>query len=644
MSHFELAALAMDEAAFDDLLAMTSDESQMSSMECQNSPSSMKGPRNCDVCTILIDTKHASIHYGALTCYSCRAFFRRSLQKTRKPEFKCFKVGDCDITPKSRRKCQKCRFQKCLEVGMKIEMVLTDTQKERRFRKFLAKKRKHSNSQEPSSGDSSCPSEDFYGLESTGFANEQRRISHENACLLSKFQEFHTGAASLSQREFQGLLGVLTLLFRSFAQTLPEFRSLTVDEQTTLIDANKHSFLAYLLARYFMSVSGQEQLEWLFGTGISGSHEKGLLYYIPLQSYIDLYQVFSWTNPSGLKVFFDLSAALRRYDIDFGSTGSIAQCLLFTSDLEQPWSSSQPVSPFEKYKANLQATYKDNPVQRLLDIIQDLQRTLVSHSTALVLPEDAKVDDKNLTLDPWLQTHLEKVREAFRQAPYGPDLINDMIMHSYGVPVSKSFLPQSIQVWLNRARLLILSEPNVGLLEQEKLIEDNCFKFAALHFSMLESFSSGSEQLTFAAGDKDIEVWEEKYKPYVQESSFHPLLIKETQADMSQGELEHILHLQAKVAKTLLNTECFVIFSFVVLFSEVEGVVEVFESHLRVWNERTLGRSASPLGDAKALTERLEDVKELGRLLKVVHSRSDLKLELEEHQNNVDLLSLEDSL
>ena len=40
----------------------------------------------------------------------------------------------CSVTPQNRRKCQYCRYQKCLAVGMKAECVLNDDE--------LAEKRK----------------------------------------------------------------------------------------------------------------------------------------------------------------------------------------------------------------------------------------------------------------------------------------------------------------------------------------------------------------------------------------------------------------------------------------------------------------------------------------------------------------------
>ena len=81
-------------------------------------------------------------NYGGVVCYSCRAFWRRSHQKSRNPNFVCKKAEDCVITVKTRRRCQKCRYNRCLMTGMSPEAVLDEDQKKIRFRKLLSKRQR----------------------------------------------------------------------------------------------------------------------------------------------------------------------------------------------------------------------------------------------------------------------------------------------------------------------------------------------------------------------------------------------------------------------------------------------------------------------------------------------------------------------
>merc|ERR1719195_37897 len=84
----------------------------------------------CTICGEMApeDDKH-HLHYGGICCYSCRAFFRRAHQNTKRPNFECKSGGNCQITVKNRRKCQKCRYEKCVNIGMDPRWVLTSDQK-----------------------------------------------------------------------------------------------------------------------------------------------------------------------------------------------------------------------------------------------------------------------------------------------------------------------------------------------------------------------------------------------------------------------------------------------------------------------------------------------------------------------------------
>ena len=93
----------------------------------------------CPICSEKSDQCH-QIHYGGLACFSCKAFFRRAHQKTKHPEFVCKKSGTCDVGLKNRRKCQKCRYTRCLLNGMNPKAVLNEDQKKVRFRNSLKKK------------------------------------------------------------------------------------------------------------------------------------------------------------------------------------------------------------------------------------------------------------------------------------------------------------------------------------------------------------------------------------------------------------------------------------------------------------------------------------------------------------------------
>ncbi|XP_070193114.1 orphan steroid hormone receptor 2-like isoform X2 [Littorina saxatilis] len=65
-------------------------------------------------------------HYGAISCEGCKGFFKRSIRK--QLGYACRGTRDCPVTKLHRNRCQYCRLQKCLSVGMRSESV----QQERR--------------------------------------------------------------------------------------------------------------------------------------------------------------------------------------------------------------------------------------------------------------------------------------------------------------------------------------------------------------------------------------------------------------------------------------------------------------------------------------------------------------------------------
>uniref|UniRef100_A0A8C5N211 Peroxisome proliferator-activated receptor alpha n=1 Tax=Leptobrachium leishanense TaxID=445787 RepID=A0A8C5N211_9ANUR len=65
----------------------------------------------CRVC----GDKASGFHYGVHACEGCKGFFRRTIRLNLTYD-KCDRM--CKIQKKNRNKCQYCRFEKCLRVGM----------------------------------------------------------------------------------------------------------------------------------------------------------------------------------------------------------------------------------------------------------------------------------------------------------------------------------------------------------------------------------------------------------------------------------------------------------------------------------------------------------------------------------------------
>ncbi|XP_072181666.1 orphan steroid hormone receptor 2 isoform X1 [Diadema setosum] len=81
----------------------------------------MTSPRPIELCVVCGD-KASGRHYGAISCEGCKGFFKRSIRKHL--GYTCRGNKDCQIIKHNRNRCQYCRLQKCLELGMKSDSAV----------------------------------------------------------------------------------------------------------------------------------------------------------------------------------------------------------------------------------------------------------------------------------------------------------------------------------------------------------------------------------------------------------------------------------------------------------------------------------------------------------------------------------------
>jgi len=75
------------------------------------------------ICPVCGDMATSHRHYGGLSCLSCKAFFRRAVTSSNKKEKRCH--HSASLTGGKKRACPACRLRKCLDSGMKTELVLS---------------------------------------------------------------------------------------------------------------------------------------------------------------------------------------------------------------------------------------------------------------------------------------------------------------------------------------------------------------------------------------------------------------------------------------------------------------------------------------------------------------------------------------
>ncbi|XP_071884304.1 nuclear receptor subfamily 1 group I member 3 isoform X1 [Anas platyrhynchos] len=99
----------------------------------ESSPGTQRGPQVTEredgepeeekVCAVCGD-RATGYHFHVMTCEGCKGFFRRSINKG--VHFTCPFARSCPVTKAKRRQCQACRLQKCLDVGMRKDMIMSE--------------------------------------------------------------------------------------------------------------------------------------------------------------------------------------------------------------------------------------------------------------------------------------------------------------------------------------------------------------------------------------------------------------------------------------------------------------------------------------------------------------------------------------
>ncbi|ULT92465.1 hypothetical protein L3Y34_009922 [Caenorhabditis briggsae] len=80
----------------------------------------MNPEKQCQICS----KSSNGMHFGAMTCRACAAFFRRAV--VLKLEYTCKEKKMCHLEVVGRSICRYCRFEKCKEIGMDPEKVVLD--------------------------------------------------------------------------------------------------------------------------------------------------------------------------------------------------------------------------------------------------------------------------------------------------------------------------------------------------------------------------------------------------------------------------------------------------------------------------------------------------------------------------------------
>ncbi|XP_015786473.1 nuclear receptor subfamily 4 group A member 2 [Tetranychus urticae] len=204
--------------------ASTSTESNTGCSSAATLNTSSTGHPLNQLCAVCGDNA-ACQHYGVRTCEGCKGFFKRTVQKGSK--YVCLGNRDCPVDKRRRNRCQFCRFQKCLAVGMVKEVVRTDNLKGRRGR--LPSK--------PKSPQESPPSPPISTITALVRAHvdtcpDISNLDLSHYCEMEETSTLYPNV--LSRQQFVSILMSSMDVCKNFAEKIPGFSDLDKNDQELL--------------------------------------------------------------------------------------------------------------------------------------------------------------------------------------------------------------------------------------------------------------------------------------------------------------------------------------------------------------------------------------------------------------------------
>ncbi|KAM8975786.1 peroxisome proliferator-activated receptor delta [Pelodytes ibericus] len=240
----------------------SSDELLSSPQEHQEAVQSV----DCKIC----GDKASGFHYGVHACEGCKGFFRRTLRMRLQYEF-CDR--NCKIQKKNRNKCQYCRFNKCLSLGMSHNAIRFGRMPEAEKRRLVQAPPAEAGATESTVTDSVALSQQIHSSYMSTFSMTKKRA-----------RDILTGRSSISpfvihdmdtlwqaeqgvvweQLPMQDLPGTeigVHVFYRcqctsvetvraltDFAKSVPGFSSLYLNDQVTLLKYGVHEAIFCMLA------------------------------------------------------------------------------------------------------------------------------------------------------------------------------------------------------------------------------------------------------------------------------------------------------------------------------------------------------------------------------------------------------------
>lgn len=281
------------------------------------------------LCVICGD-RSSGKHYGVYSCEGCKGFFKRTVRKDL--SYTCRDNKECLVDKRQRNRCQYCRYQKCLAMGMKREAVQEERQRNREREGEL----------EFSVGSNEeMPVEKILEAET---AVEQKTELHSDGG--SAGSSPHDAVTNICQTADKQLYALV-----EWAKRIPHFSELPLDDQVILLRAGWNELLIASFSHRSIALKDGVQLASELQRDSANSGGVGAIFDSESVQSAEVGAIFD-------RVLTELVNKMRDMQMDKTELGCLRAIVLFNPDAKGLSNSSEVELLREKVYASLESYCK----------------------------------------------------------------------------------------------------------------------------------------------------------------------------------------------------------------------------------------------------------------------------------------------
>ena len=404
----------------------------------------------------------------------------------------------------------------------------------------------------------------------------------------------HLRKKPLEKATIVSQISMIAMMLTEFAASQFLFRTLSREDQSILLKNNIPLYIQYILARYFHSDTGMEQLTWMLEgqVAIESIEEVTNLTRISFSEYNTTVHWISSADKAGIYNHCIENIGVF-YPFPPYCNGLIANLLLYYTDssMAEGLQESKRISCiFEEAKelvklghehldrnVSMEAANNIGPLISTLGKMKTIFETcnVPSDGNALerAFPKMLEVNYTE-TEEAWLKNQFSQIQAEFLSVVPPKRYFDGLIeLLTTGKPVSESHVSSWMEMTSERVRRVLKIHPEFVCLsdkEQECLWSKNHMSATAIGIAQLNLVKTGKEQLKSVLGylNKNDHAWESQFRDTVNLDQLQKSYLHND--NVSLGRLDHgsasyFFELMKEIADMVTNDQLFQLFIILTL-------------------------------------------------------------------------------